>query len=213
MIPVARPEEPSQFDAECRQPGQAWLAENPDRDPHENPLWRHFTGDLRTAFGNRCGFSAMYVSRGTVDHWISVKSDRSRSYEWTNYRFVDAAVNSAKKPGWEGKLMDPFEVQDGWFEVQLPSLQLVATSAMDPATRARAEFTLKKLRLEDGEDSLRLRREWLAMYESGEISLEGLFRVAPLIARAVAKRDGLSDPGVSRAAQGTSSPPDPAASL
>lgn len=188
MIPVAAPAEPDSFDASCRAPGNAWLQKNPAADPHANPLWTKFTRDLQAAFENRCGFLAMYIHRGTVDHWLSVRSRRDLAYEWTNYRFVDCVVNNAKKPSWEGKLLDPFEIGEDWFEVQLPSLQLVIANIPDASTRARAEFTLEKLRLRDGEDVVRLRREWLNMFESGELSLDGLRRVAPLLARAVENR-------------------------
>lgn len=188
MIPVAAPDEPEGFDAGCRIPGNAWLRKNPAADPHKNPLWTKFTQELRAAFENRCGFLAMKIHRGTVDHWLSVRSRRDLTYEWSNYRFVDCAINNAKKPSWEGKLLDPFEVEEDWFEVQLPSLQLVIANIPDASARARAEFTLEKLRLRDGEDVVRLRQEWMNMYESGELSLDGLRRVAPLLARAVEKR-------------------------
>lgn len=131
----------------------------------------------------------MYIASGTVDHWLSVKSRRDLAYEWSNYRYVDSSINSAKKPAWEGQLLDPFEVGDDWFEIQLPSLQLVVANIPDASTRARAEFTLEKLRLRDGEDILKLRREWMNMYEQRELDLPGLRRVAPLLARAVEKRD------------------------
>lgn len=198
MIPVIPPPEPAEFDERCRKRGNGWLARNVDAHPHQQALWRAFLPELREGFGGRCGFSAMFVPRGTVDHWISVDSDRSLAYEWSNYRFVDGAVNSAKKPSWEGKLLDPFEVQDDWFEILLPSLQLVICADLDPATRERAEFTLEKLHLRDGEDVIRQRREWLHMYELGELKLPGLFKVAPLVARAVARRDGLALPAAAK---------------
>jgi hypothetical protein len=90
-------------------------------------LWSPFKAKLRETFGRRCGFLAMWVPSGTLDHWISIHTDRALAYEWENYRFVDGAVNSAKKPAWEGQLIDPFEVEEGWFELLLPSLQLVAS--------------------------------------------------------------------------------------
>lgn len=188
MIRVARPEEPKDFDMKCRNPGQAWLAENPTADPHNHPLWTSCLADLRVAFETRCGFLSMRIPRGTVDHWVSLKTDRNKAYEWGNYRFVDGVVNSAKKPAWEGKLLDPYEIGEDWFEIQLPSLQLQIANISDPATRARAEFTIEKLHLRDGEDVVRLRREWMEMYEEGELTLDGLRRVAPLLARAVEKQ-------------------------
>lgn len=192
MIRVERAVEPVAFDEECRKPGNAWLVAHPDEDPHRKPLWRPFCASLREAFERRCGFTAQWIPEGTIDHWISVRSARALSYEWSNYRFVSASINSAKKPSWEGKLLDPFEVEDEWFEILLPSLQLVVVAELEDEIRARAEFTLEKLHLRDGEEVIRLRREWLELYERGGLSLKGLHQVAPLIARAVAKRDGLT---------------------
>ena len=116
MIPVTPPPEPAAFDEECRKRGNQWLAQNADVHPHRQPLWRAFLADLREGFGGRCGFSAMYVPRGTVDHWISVDSDR-----------------------------------------------------------------------------------WLRRYELGELGLPGLFKVAPLLACSVARRDGLALAGAGAA--------------
>jgi hypothetical protein len=131
----------------------------------------------------------MYVPLGTVDHWASVKSKRESAFEWNNLRFVESTVNCAKKPAWEGRLLDPYEVEEGWFEIHLPSLQLLIGDIPDPAARERAEFTIDKLHLRDGESVLRLRRSWLKMYETRELSLDGLRRMAPLVARAVERRD------------------------
>jgi hypothetical protein len=189
MIRVLPKGPPDDFDSNCRGPGNAWLAANPDTDPHTHPLWTKYIDKLRTAFETRCGFLAMRIPRGTVDHWISIKTDRTRAYEWSNYRFVGSEVNSAKKPSWEGKLLDPFEVQDGWFEILLPSLQLVIADIPDEAARSRAEFTLEKLHLQNGEDIVRQRREWMQLYEEG-LPLDSLRKVAPLLARAVEKREG-----------------------
>jgi len=189
MIPVERHDEPEGFDTACRQPGKKWLADNQDADAHRNPLWGVYLDDLRQEFNSRCGFSAMWIPSGTVDHWISIRSDRKLAYEWSNYRFVDGVVNSAKKPQWEGKLLDPFEVKDGWFEILLPSLQLVVADIPDAEVRARAEFTLEKLHLRDGEDLIRQRQAWMEMYDARELSLAGLRRRAPLLAHAVEKRE------------------------
>lgn len=131
MIPVTPPPEPAAFDEECRKRGKQWLAQNADVHPHRQPLWRAFLADLREGFGGRCGFSAMYVPRGTVDHWISVDSDRSLAYEWKNYRFVDGAVNSAKKPSWEGKLLDIRSRRRMRFASMTPTIGITLTPPCD----------------------------------------------------------------------------------
>lgn len=189
MIRVPVPEKPATFETDCGEPGRTWLEQNPDVHPHRNPLWTAFRPQLRAAFELRCGFLAMRIPHGTVDHWVSINTDRTKAYDWENYRFVDGSVNSAKKPAWDGKLLDPYEVQDGWFEILLPSLQMIVADIPDAAVKERAEFTLTKLHLRDGEDVIRLRREWLEMHDRGELNLDGLRRVAPLVARAVEKRN------------------------
>jgi hypothetical protein len=192
VIRVEQVEEPEKFDRECRQPGKKWLGAHPGGDPHKNPLWSAFHGELRDAFHGRCGFLGLWIHRGTVDHWVSVNNQPSLAYEWSNYRYVAGELNSAKKPAWDGKLLDPFEIDGEWFEIQLPSLQLVLIADVPADVRERVEFTLDKLHLRDGEEVVRIRREWVKQYELGGLSLERLHHFAPLIARAIAKRDGLA---------------------
>ena len=59
------------------------------------------------------------------------------------------------------------------------------TDAVPPALRAKAEFTLKRLKLRDGERIVRWRRSWYRLYTEGELTLDGLRKVAPLLAAAV----------------------------
>lgn len=76
--------------------------------------------------------------------------------------------------------LDPYEVKDDWFEILLPSLQLVVSKAMPAEFRVRAEFTLKKFRLTDGADVIEQRQHWLDMYEQKKLDLAGLHDMAPL---------------------------------
>jgi len=85
-----------------------------------------------------------------------------------------------------------FEVDDSWFEILLPSLQLEITNEVPRSKLKQAKFVLTRLHLRDDERVLRQRREWYRMYQDGELTLEGLRKKAPLIARAVEKQ--LSNP-------------------
>ena len=184
MIHFDRTEEPPGFDDQVRKRGKAWLAEHPQaKRPLD--LWSGVKPQLADAFRQLCAYSAMYEPVGTVDHFVSVKADKSLAYEWSNYRFCSGWLNSSKQ---DAAVLDPFEVKDGWFEILLPSLQLVATHAVPQELRAMAEFTLERLRLRDDERVIRQRREWYRMYETGELSLDGLGLKAPLIARAVERQ-------------------------
>ncbi len=185
MIRCVRVPEPAAFDAEVRAPGRTWLELHPD-DRRPRPLWTPFLPALADGFRNMCGYSAMHVESGTVDHYISCSSDRTMAYEWDNYRFASERMNSIKRTA-DGAVLDPFVVQDGWFEILLPSLQLVLTEQVPPEHRRQAEYTLVRLRLRDDERIIRRRAQWRDQFISGKLTLPGLHDMAPLIARAVEK--------------------------
>ncbi len=203
VIPVIkfnRPAEPEAFDARCRKRGAKWLAKNTGKRPPD--YWSDFRRDLSAGFGGLCGYCAMHVPAGLeeVDHYVGVREDSSLAYEWDNYRSSQALMNKFKghKKAAELRVLDPFEVEDDWFELLLPSLQLVLTDRIPENRRERAEFTLQRLRLRDDERLIRQRQSWLEAYESGEMSIRLLERWAPLIARAVRKREGTDSPRDSR---------------
>lgn len=196
MIPVSRSvlsKEPDGFDAQCRKKGSDWLARNPkasrQRKQRPRDFWSPFRSDLANAFSERCAYGAMYEPNGTVDHFKPVDVDENLAYEWQNYRYVTGWINSSKSN--RAPVLDAFQVKSGWFELLLPSLQLVAIKAKIPTKlHGLVNQTLKDLHLVDDERIVRQRREWLRMYEDGEITFSGLKKKAPLIAAAIEKRDG-----------------------
>jgi hypothetical protein len=144
---------------------------------------------LAKGFSERCGYGAMYIaaSDGTVDHYRSTTNRRELSYVWSNYRYVSAGVNASKQAADEC-VLDPYEVGEGWFEVIVPSMQLCLTERVPQAQRARAAYTLQRLKLGNGEKFIRQRAAWFRMYTEGKLSLEGLDQVAPLIADAIRRQ-------------------------
>lgn len=183
MIPVKPVAEPVEFDTRVRQPGKTWLAQNPEAN-RPRDYWSLFRDTLAEGFAGRCGYTAMYVPSGTVDHYRSWKTHPELAYEWSNYRYAEFWANCVKKTR---EVLDPYEVGEGWFEVLLPSLQLVPTSKVPHEHRAIVEQTLRVLPIAHDERVIRLRRRWYDMYLQGELTLEGLRKVAPLIAAAVEK--------------------------
>lgn len=180
--------EPAEFDLRCRQKGLQWLANNPraNRRDGQRPrdYWSRFKPQLADAYRGLCAYSAMHEPVGTVDHFVSVNANERLAYEWDNYRFASGWINSSKNKA--GNIIDPLDVRDDWFEVLLPSLQLVIIPENIPAhLRDLASDTLVRLHLRDDERVLRQRRKWYQMYQQGRLTLEGLRDVAPLIARAV----------------------------
>lgn len=197
MIHVGNVAEPATFHDEVRKPGKAWLKGHPGA-LRPAPYWDAFLQPLETGFAGLCGYAAMLdPTGGTVDHYLSYRSRPDLAYEWDNYRFASAALNSSKKNA-DDSVLDPYEVGDGWFEILLPSLQLQVTDRVPKRLRKKAEYTLKRLRLRDGERVIRWRRTWYEMYESGKLSLSGLREVAPLIADAVECRNAAASAGRKR---------------
>jgi hypothetical protein len=186
MIPFSPPPEPEHFDAKARQPGNEWLAKNPQAKRPKD-YWSEFRNDLADGFKNICAYSVMYLSDGTVDHYLSCKNYRHLAYEWSNYRYAAQWINSSKRT-LDEEILDPFQVGDDWFKILLPSLQLVVTDKVPLSERKRAEFTLQRLHLQDDERVIRQRQAWYQLYLDGDLTLTGLEKKAPLIARAVRKQ-------------------------
>jgi hypothetical protein len=184
VIPVQRVPEPPAFDSEVRQPGQAWLEANPGvKRPAD--FWSRFRKELREGFRSLCGYAAMLdPTGGTVDHYLSYRNHPELAYEWGNYRFASSTMNSIKKNA-DDAVLDPYEIGDGWFEIILPSLQMRISARVPPQYRPRAEATLSRLKLRDDERLIRWRYSWYELYLKGELTLDGLERVPPLIAAAV----------------------------
>lgn len=178
--------EPTKWDARCRKRGRKWLREHPGYD---RPIdyWTKFENDLRQAFQQLCAYCVMFVMKADMDHFVPVahfkkKGKDELAYEWSNFRYVEGVLNQRKS---DHLILDPFEVKDDWFEIILPSLQLLLTDKVPKSKRRKAEFTLKKLGLQDDEVVIRYRQKWFEMYCQRKLDLNGLRDVAPLIARAV----------------------------
>ena len=150
-------------------------------------FWSDFEPALREVFGGRCGYCAMRVMKGQVDHFIPVavfkaESNHHLAYEWSNFRYGEGALNQRKA---DARVLDPYEVQDDWFQILLPSLQLILTDRVPHDIRPLAEFTVERLGLRDHEVVVRYRQAWFSSYRESHLNLDGLRRFAPLVARAV----------------------------
>jgi hypothetical protein len=185
VIRFERVAKPAGFE-EAEVAGARWLTAHPADRPRD--YWSPFRGHLADGFRNLCGYSAMYEPVGTVDHFVSCDEDRSRTYDWHNYRFASGWLNSSKQGLRAKDVLDPFEVGDDWFEILLPSLELVATDAVPPLFRERAKLMLDRLHLAKDVRVMRQRRAWYRRFTAGKMSLELLHELAPLIARAVVKQ-------------------------
>lgn len=207
MIPFAPQPEPTlenanfDFDSEVRQKGSAWLRNTADARTRKRPqnYWSDCLPHLRRGFRGLCGYAAMKIeAKGTVDHfqsWSKTKATRPElAYEWSNYRFCSAAINSIKNK-FDDEVLDPFEVQEGWFRVSLPDMQLHLTAQVPDTHRARAEKTVQRLQLTHGEDLIEFRRAWYDQYKQGGAPvLDMMDEWAPLVAKAIREKLAAGEP-------------------
>lgn len=187
MIRVRPRAEPKNFARRCRERGRRWLKNHAGYEGHPYDYWSAFEHELRATFGGLCGYCAMKVMKGQIDHFIPVAILKAQGrdhlvYEWSNFRYGERVVNQRKS---NHLVLDPFKVKDDWFEILLPSLQLVLTQKVPKTKRKLAEFTIEKLGLQDSEMVVRYRQVWFQLYQNRKLTSEGLKEVAPGIARAV----------------------------
>lgn len=198
MIPVAHPiPEPADFDTACRVPGTGWrgakvLAGESLKTSAFPNYWAKYEPDLARAFHERCGWGAMWIAEGEVEHYLSRKNRPDLAYEWSNYRYIGGSLNGSKG-NHDDKILDPFEVGEGWFEVLLPSMQLVATDSVPDDLREKVRFTMEKLHLRDGTKLVRSRLRWYQSYKNGTPMSE-LEKFAPLLAASVKKLEQAEEP-------------------
>lgn len=214
MIHVHPAPEPLDFEAKVRAPGLSAMQEqigNPPTYPRTGPrmekiadriedipaaalkpYWRACLGQLRSAYGGICSYLCFYVEEvtgsATVDHFVAKSVDRRLAYEWSNYRFACALMNSYKNAA--TSCLDPFEVEDDWFELELVGYQLRPAEhlAQEIVTRVRETIRILDLNHPDICDK---RASHAMDYETGEISLRHLEKRSPLVARELRRQGKL----------------------
>ena len=192
MIRFEAPDEPADFDTRVRQKGMQWMADRPGWKELELDLpsyWTDVLDELKDAYKGLCAYSCLIESfRGTVDHYLSKQKDHrpDLAFEWSNYRFCSATINQ-RKGNKDDRILDPHEVEDDWFIVQIPSMHLLMTDRVPEEVRARAEFTLSKAGINLMEDSTlaKSRLRVLKLYFRTGRSRAVLAEECPLLLRAV----------------------------
>lgn len=125
----------------------------------------------------------------SVDHWIPKSERWDLAYEWTNLRFCASRFNAKK--GTRQGLVDPFEVRDGWFALNLVSCEVVVGPEAPAEHLAAIERRISRDGLDlNGRPLCGRREQHLDDYLTGEVSLRYLEKHSPFVARE-ARRQGL----------------------
>jgi len=202
VIPVKPVPEPPHFDRTVRQPGLRAIAELVGEAPQRSagkpfdqvadtrdmipaasfpPYWREALDDLHAAYDRVCAYLCVRISTDpSVDHYVAKSRRWDLVYEWSNYRLACASMNSYK--GEYGDVLDPFELQDGWFALELVEFQVVPGAGLTVSDVDLVRATIRRLHL-NGPRFCRIRAEFAEARWSGDITDEYLARHSPLVAR------------------------------
>ena len=182
MIPVACQPEPATFDENVRQPGAAFLRWTPqptNKDFKRHNYWQKALLDLQRAYGGICAYSAMWLHPvGSVDHFVPKSANPPLAYEWSNFRLTSERLNNYKADATD--LIDPFDVQPGWFELDLATFFVRPGSGLPADLEAKIARTIETLRL--NHDALVQQRFDIAKeYADGNVNLQYLLNRYPFI--------------------------------
>ena len=162
--------------------GRAWLKQPGNRNAKRpKDLWSPYRDHLAAEFSQLCGYTAMWTPVGTVDHyvpWVEVRGTRQahQAYQWENMRYSAEWFNRERKAK---SVPDPYTVQNDWFRLLLPSLELVATDQVPAEERSRVNTALYWLG--KYHKVIKKRRGFFTAYLSGGMTIEQLDVWAPLI--------------------------------
>lgn len=148
---------------------------------------------MMTLYEQRCAYLGLHLERSTgnpsVDHFIPKSADWTKVYEWSNYRLCASSVNAKKG---ETGVIDPFEVEEGWFALNVFNFQVEVGPNAPDSQRPLIEATLPLLNLPNCRKD---RGEYIRLYREGPghggIDLEFLRKRAPFIAQELERQDAL----------------------
>lgn len=214
MIPVKPAPEPADFDAKVRRKGLAAIAELVGESPklvrrgrrrkaiaarREHlpassfpPFWSDALDDLLLAYERRCAYLAADLGPATgnasVDHLVAKSRAWDQVYEWKNYRLCAGLINAKK--GDRTAPLDPFEIGEGWFGLELVGFQVVRGPRAPRAKLGAIDETISTLGL-NLRDCCQLRERYVTDYQQGDISLHYLTKRAPFVALELRRQGAL----------------------
>lgn len=187
MIPVQPQPEPADFSEKVREKGAAFLRKVPHPktpDWVNKEYWQASLDDLCEAYERICAYSAQWIPRTegspTVDHFIPKSVKPEWAYEWHNFRLACLKLNTRKRDYQD--VLDPFELQANCFILDFPSLLIKPNQNIPDPRKEKVIATIKRLKLNEDDNCVKGRLDWLMPYCRKEYPFDYLKRKAPFIA-------------------------------
>lgn len=186
VIPIALKPEPPNFSDRVRKPGQEFLKQVPNpitEEWNKNAFWQKVLPDMRRAYNSLCAYCATWIPHSTgshsIDHFIPKAVTPTLAYEWDNFRYVSSRFNSRKGTR---SILDPFNIQFGWYTLDFSSFLIKPGSQLNDQNKQLINDTIKILKLNDDEDLVCERQNWIEEWRNRHITFGHLKRKAPFIA-------------------------------
>lgn len=169
------------------------ITQEVDLPSSEFPVyWTEALDDLMEAYGHVCAYSCFRIHPVTgsrsVDHMAPKSRAWDRVYEWTNYRLACSLLNARKREF--DDVLDPFEVRNGWFVIDLVGFQVLPSRSLGASTRAQVQDTIDRLGLDDFRSS---RERDAENYWAGKVSFEVLMEESPFVAMELRRQNRLRE--------------------
>ena len=176
MIRVQAQPEYSGFHKRIRMKGQQFLSSCPrptSKQFRKPQYWRDALEELRAAYNRLCAYTTReLVDTASVDHFKPKSKYPLLAYEWDNFRLARQKINSRK--GESEDVLDPFEVQEGWFNLDLPSCLIKPGEHMGRNIENAVKTTIKVLGLNSDDRLVEERHRLLMSLADRQITLEYL---------------------------------------
>jgi hypothetical protein len=152
VIPVQEQPEPAGFQETICQ-AQAELLKALAVDPMKAKLtakiWQAWLSEMHRAYGKVCAYLCVYIPDGewTIDHFKPKSKYKHLAYSWQNFRLACGTMNRNK--GDSEEVLDPFTIQDGWFQLEFSSLIVSPGPTLQAEIHAAVTESIKVLKLND----------------------------------------------------------------
>lgn len=160
----------------------------PDKFP---PYWADALDDLMRLYDRVCAYSCFYIHPVTggrsVDHFAAKSRRWDKVYEWDNYRLACSLLNARKREF--ADILDPTEVKDGWFQLELVGFQIVPDPLLPRRTQDAIRTAVDRLELDDFRNE---RAEDAEQYWAGHVSLAILTKESPFVAKELRRQGRLN---------------------
>ena len=186
MIKVILAPEPSSFNDKVRIPGTLFLKSRSNKK-ELGAFWQKALIDVNKAYKSLCAYTGSRIHCDqTIDHFLPKSLYPEHAYEWKNYRLCHARINQYKNNSIE--ILDPFEVEDGWFQLDFPSCLIFANPDLHVDIRNKINRTIDKLHLNKNESMIDFRLNIVLSYINNDLTIEYLDQYYPFVSKEIKRQ-------------------------